>query len=187
MTGNHISTQHYEVKDELSQRVELIRRNVKNLLKIAKRDSWVCDRFPYTHRMCLNFSINFLDLAIQKSNLPFLATNYEQVTKFLQGYVDNELNFNSDDTCKNNCEDYTKTQHTQCSDKTLCAENRNTDLVVCSGEIRDCKEIDSDEIEVCFSDNSTRRYHYLKYDDGTVNGKKPSTECSSINHVIFNI
>lgn len=71
MTGNRISTQHYEVKDELSQRVELIRRNVKNLLKIAKRDSWVCDRFPYTHRMCLNFSINFLDLAIQKSNLPF--------------------------------------------------------------------------------------------------------------------
>lgn len=34
---------------ELNDRVDLIRRNVRNLLKIAKRDSWVCDRFPFTH------------------------------------------------------------------------------------------------------------------------------------------
>lgn len=37
------------VKDELSNRVDVIQRNVKNLLKIAKRDSWLCDRQPKLH------------------------------------------------------------------------------------------------------------------------------------------
>lgn len=48
-TGNYVSSQSYNAKDELDRRVELIRRNVKNLLKIAKRDSWVCDRYPHAH------------------------------------------------------------------------------------------------------------------------------------------
>lgn len=114
-----------------------------------------------------------------------LATEgYAQVTKFLQGYVDNELNFNQEDTCKNNCEDYTNIEHIRCADKTLCAQNRRQDLVVCSGQIRDCRQIPSDEIEVCYTDNTIRRYHYLKYSDGKVHGNKPSTECSSINQVI---
>lgn len=37
------------VKDELFNRVDVIQRNVKNLLKIAKRDSWLCDRQPKLH------------------------------------------------------------------------------------------------------------------------------------------
>lgn len=37
------------VKDELFARVEVIKRNVKNLLKIVKRDSWICDRQPEEH------------------------------------------------------------------------------------------------------------------------------------------
>lgn len=49
VTGSHVSSQPYNAKDELDRRVELIRRNVKNLLKIAKRDSWVCDRYPHAH------------------------------------------------------------------------------------------------------------------------------------------
>lgn len=43
VAGNHIASQPYDAKTELDGRVDLIRRNVKNLLKIAKRDSWVCD------------------------------------------------------------------------------------------------------------------------------------------------
>lgn len=38
-----------DLKEQLFDRVEKIRRNVKNLLKIARRDSWVCERFPYIH------------------------------------------------------------------------------------------------------------------------------------------
>ncbi|XP_055307895.1 uncharacterized protein LOC129572010 isoform X2 [Sitodiplosis mosellana] len=157
--GNNFSSTSYYVKDELFRRVDLIKRNVKNLLKIAKRDSWVCDRFPYLH-----------------------ADGYTQVIKFLQGYIDNELNLNQEDTCQNNCEDFTSTRHVRCADKTLCTQNRNDELVVCNGKIRDCTEIPSEEVEVCFAENTLKRYHYLKYSDGNVHGSKPATECSSINH-----
>ncbi|XP_031638450.1 uncharacterized protein LOC116350692 [Contarinia nasturtii] len=158
--SNVVSSQRpYYVKDELDLRVDLIRRNVKNLLKIAKRDSWVCDRFPYVH-----------------------VDEYIQVTKFLQGYVDNELNFNQEDTCKNTCEDFTNTNHVRCADKTLCAQNRNTDLVVCNGQIRDCQEIPSEDVEVCYGNDTFQRYHYLKYSDGKMHGSKPRTGCSQINH-----
>lgn len=119
---------------------------------------------------------------------------YAQVTKFLQGYVDNELNFNQEDTCQYNCEDFKLTQNVRCADKTLCAQNftrsgsfgwpKRREVAVCHGQVRDCKQISSDDIEVCYSDNSIRRYHYLKYVDGTVHGSKPSTECTSINYVI---
>lgn len=49
MKGNEISSTPYNLKRELDNRVEQIRRNVKNLLKIARRDSWICEHFPYTH------------------------------------------------------------------------------------------------------------------------------------------
>lgn len=66
-TGNQISSLPYNAKDELNQRVDLIRRNVKNLLKIAKRDSWVCDRFPYTHGRNMIFSTIFVSKTKIKS------------------------------------------------------------------------------------------------------------------------
>lgn len=192
-TGTPILQQPHEVKDALFHRVDLIRRNVKNLLKIAKRDTWVCDRFPYTpHGEAKHFD---LILEFEKISLficIFLAVSgYDQVTKFLQGYLDNELNFNDEETCTNKCEDYTQTRHVRCADKTLCTQNRNENVAVCSGEIRDCREIDSEDIQVCFADNAAvRRYHYFKYGDGQVHGRKPNlndsvTECSSIKQVIL--
>lgn len=112
------------------------------------------------------------------------AESYEQITKFLQGYIDNELNFNQDDTCTNNCEDFTKTEHVRCADKTLCAQNRRHDVAVCSGSVRDCKELNNDDIQICYGDSDLRRYHYLKYSNGEQYGLKPKTQCSSINDVM---
>lgn len=44
-TGNQIYQPllSLNAKDELKKRIELIQRNVKNLLRIAKQDAWVCD------------------------------------------------------------------------------------------------------------------------------------------------
>lgn len=176
------------MKVELSRRIDSIKRNVKNLLKIAKRDSWVCDRGPSKHGKIFP-STTFFKIKFSKwvNNfiLCFSASDYEQVTKFLQGYIDNELNFSEEDTCTNNCEDFTKTQHVRCAEKTLCTQNRRQDLVVCGGEVRDCKQIQNDDIEVCYSDNEPRRYHYVKYSDGKMLGTKPAKECSSINQVFY--
>lgn len=110
---------------------------------------------------------------------------YEQVTKFLQGYIDNELNFNQEDTCTKNCEDFTKADHVRCADKTLCAQNQKQDVAVCSGNIRECTELNDDDVQICYGDSDIKRYHYLKYSSGKEYGTKPTTQCSSINHVIF--
>lgn len=102
----------------------------------------------------------------------------------LSGYIDHELNFNNESTCTNTCEDYTNAKHVRCEEKTLCAQNRNTDVAVCSGDIRDCEELDGDDVEICYGDTEDQRYHYLKYIDGTQYGKlPPDTNCSSNNYV----
>lgn len=57
-------------------------------------------------------------------------------------------------------------------------------MAVCSGSVRDCKELNNDDIQICYGDSDLRRYHYLKYSDGKQYGLKPKTQCSSINDVI---
>lgn len=99
--------------------------------------------------------------------------------------VDNEVNLSEEDTCQNNCGDFTLTRHVRCAEKTLCAENSRNELAVCNGVIRDCKEIPGDRIEVCYTDVPIRRYNLLMSDDGKLYGTKYElTECSSINYVI---
>lgn len=101
----------------------------------------------------------------------------------LLGYIDHELNFNDEGTCTNTCEDYTNTKHIRCESNTLCAQNRNPDVPVCAGDVRDCKELSDDDVHVCFGDTEQRRYHSLKYEDGTQYGQEPSTNCASKNYV----
>lgn len=109
---------------------------VKNLLETSKRDIWRCDPNHYS------------------------VGNYETITNFLQGYVDNEVNLNPDGTCQNACSDYRTTENYGCYDGTYCAqkpEGAERDRVVCKGTIVDCQFIGSD-LNVC----STVRFH-LKY------------------------
>lgn len=104
---------------------------------------------------------------------------------FFNSIVDNELNLSEEDTCQNNCEDFTLTRHVRCADKTLCAENRRNELAVCNGVIRNCKELPSERIEVCYTDNPIRRMNFLMESNGKVYGSKPEkTVCSSVNYVI---
>lgn len=116
---------------------------------------------------------------INKQQNGYFAASYgyDQLTNFLQGYIDNELNFNDEDTCSNNCEDYTKTKNIQCANKTLCAEvDKHRDLTVCLGDVRDCVEVASIDVEVCHSNSAIRRYNYFKYSHGKFYGLKPSAE-----------
>lgn len=47
---------------------------------------------------------------------------FEQVTEFLGGVIDNEVNLNPDGTCQNTCEDYKITKNHICYDGTYCAD-----------------------------------------------------------------
>lgn len=102
---------------------------VKHLLQYSKRDIWRCDPNHYT------------------------VGTYEEITNFLQGYLDNEVNLNPDGTCRNTCDDYGVTENHMCYDGTYCAqkpEGSERDRAICRGKIVDCQFLGAD-LNVCSS------------------------------------
>lgn len=84
-----------------------------------------------------------------KNCLPFTAI-YHQITRFIQGYVDNEVNLNADHSCKQTCADYKNTKSYGCEEKTMCAEYAHIDQAStrCTGTIYNCDYVD-DDLTVC--------------------------------------
>lgn len=73
--------------------------------------------------------------------------SYTQITNFLQGFIDNEVNLNTDASCSSTCSDYRQTKHYHCAAGTLCAEV--SQAPTCNGVVRECEEIDDSEIDIC--------------------------------------
>lgn len=76
---------------------------------------------------------------------------YHQITRFIQGYIDNEVNLNADKSCKQTCSDYKITKNFGCAEKTLCNEYSHIDeaSMRCKGTIYNCDFVDDDVISVC--------------------------------------
>lgn len=117
----------------------------------------------------------------------FAAHSYDQVTNFLQGYVDNELNLNTDDSCTKNCVDYTKTKNYLCAPETVCGETPvgQRPLSVCKGDVRDCVDLGDIDTNVCHSAEPTRRYNFLQYSNGHSIGleQTPDWRCELVSKV----
>lgn len=64
---------------------------------------------------------------------------YDQITRLLQGYIENEVDMNPDGTCRENCPYYTLTRNYGCFKDQFCAKQ-----TPCKGRIIDCQYIDSD-------------------------------------------
>lgn len=78
-----------------------------------------------------------------------VSPEYEEVTNFLQGFIDNEVNLNIDQSCTRTCFDYVETKQYGCHNDTLCGRNDvATKVNVCKGTVRDCRFIESD-VEIC--------------------------------------
>lgn len=73
-----------------------------------------------------------------------------EITNFLQGYIDAEVNLNADGSCALTCGDYQSTKHYACNLGTLCSELKpeNRALIGCKGKVRGCHNLD-DSISVC--------------------------------------
>lgn len=85
------------------------------------------------------------------------------MTKFLQGFVDNEANLNPESSCSSQCNDYKQTKHFQCETGTLCdTEERDDPNLRCNGILRECSEIDSSELVLCLNYVSVDRNDYRK-------------------------
>lgn len=66
---------------------------------------------------------------------------YIQVTKFLQGFVENEADLHKNSSCRKNCGDYqsVKPKTKNCQEKTNCLRKD-----ICEGQILNCTFFDSD-------------------------------------------
>lgn len=95
-----------------------------------------------------------------------------QVTKLLQGYVDNEVNLNPTNDCKKTCPDYTLTKNYQCYNGSLCDPAREDPYIrKCSGNVVNCQFFEGD-MKICPSIvDRSRNYNYITLSSGATLGK----------------
>lgn len=73
------------------------------------------------------------------------SATYYQITRFIQGYVDNEVNIDPEASCSGTCADFTRTRSYDCQSGTLCGE-QHIDRVStrCNGTVLNCDYVDGD-------------------------------------------
>nr|XP_032517092.1 uncharacterized protein LOC116769964 isoform X2 [Danaus plexippus plexippus] len=131
-------------RQRYSERTSRTAAAARSALAMAKRDLYRCD--PQQHKE---------------------GETYAEVTRLLQGYIENEVNMNSDQTCKENCAFYTLAEQHSCYDeKMFCSQQPK-----CKGRIISCQYIDSDMWICKASKNSIRRYEWIEYENGRTLGK----------------
>ncbi|XP_064536031.1 uncharacterized protein LOC135426708 [Drosophila montana] len=113
---------------------------LRQVLAHTGRIYWRCDPKPREH---------------------VLGKTYDEITRLMQGYVENEINLNTESSCYQSCEDYQDVRVTGCQKNEFC-----NDQPKCAGRVHSCQFVDSD-MDVCQSyGNSSRRYEFIHYDNG---------------------
>lgn len=116
-----------ELRETYLERTRKVQETVRHLLDTSSRESWKCDPNRWS------------------------VGQYEEVTRLLQGYVDNEVNLNPSNDCKKSCSDYKQTKHYTCFNDTYCSkEDVKEEMAVCKGTVVDCQFIGSD-MNICAS------------------------------------
>lgn len=126
-SGNYRQTAQ-KLREEYLDRTHQTQDIARHFLEYSKRDIWRCDPNRYT------------------------VGTYEEVTNFLQGYLDNEANLNPENSCQSTCEDYTVTENYGCFEDTYCAlkPEKERERAICKGKIVNCEFLGSD-LNVCSS------------------------------------
>jgi len=92
---------------------------------------------------------------------------YLQITKLLQGFIENEVDMNDRGTCKASCSEYTFTSNKGCYKNLFCEKQPK-----CEGRIFDCQFFNADAW-VCMSEKEEkRRYDWVEYENGILLGDK---------------
>jgi len=92
---------------------------------------------------------------------------YLEVTKLLQGYIENEVDMNERNSCQSQCSTYTITESKSCYKDGFCAKQP-----ACKGRIFDCQFYHADAWVCMSEDSDKRRYDWVEYEDGTLLGAK---------------
>jgi len=90
-----------------------------------------------------------------------------QVTRLLQGYIENEVDMSPTQNCKSECSAYNYAESNSCFKDLFCAKQPK-----CKGRIFDCQFFNADAW-VCMADGSEgRRYDWVEYENGIQLGNK---------------
>ncbi|KAM3962659.1 uncharacterized protein ACR2FA_003285 [Aphomia sociella] len=120
----------------------------RRALTLAKRELYRCDPIEHVE-----------------------GKTYDQVTRLLQGYIENEVDMNSENTCSKNCDYYKVASNHGCFKDQFCSRQPR-----CGGIIVECQFVES-HMTVCLAGTrSHRRYEWIEYYNGKMLGKK--TECN---------
>ncbi|XP_068146560.1 uncharacterized protein [Drosophila tropicalis] len=97
-----------------------------------------------------------------------LGKTYDEITRLLQGYLENEVNLNENQQCWSTCNDYYDTQQLGCyqPEEEYCGKQKK-----CNGRLYNCRYIDSDMWICPGAENSTHRYKHIEFESGTILGK----------------
>lgn len=144
--GNFV-TEANLMRRRFEDRTNQARLLLQQIMEQASREYWRCDPERSQHKE---------------------GESFVQITRLLQGYVENEVNLNRNDTCRKDCAYYSSdVKQAQCKKDMYC-----TKQLICSGKIYDCEFIDS-AMWICpAANNSDRRYEYIEYENGMVFGQK---------------
>lgn len=116
-----------DLRGKYLERTARVQEQVKYLLDTSNRDVWKCDPDVWS------------------------IGTYEEVTRLLQGYIDNEVNLNAENNCKSTCTDYKQTRHHVCQNGTYCSlPDAGAERAICKGTIVDCDFFGSD-MNICES------------------------------------
>ncbi|KFB41985.1 AGAP000385-PC-like protein [Anopheles sinensis] len=138
-----------ERKLEMQTRLNRTQDLLHRVMQQTRSDYWRCDPEQGKHRE---------------------NVTYVQFTRLLQGYIENEVDMNADNTCRETCAHYQygHEQH-QCYKELYCAKQPK-----CAGRIYECEYIDSDMTICPAAPGSQRRYEYIEYENGELRGRKLS-------------
>lgn len=104
---------------------------IPKLMARGKTNVWTCD--PRSH---------------------VKGVTYDEVTRLLQGFIENEVNLNRENTCTQTCDFYEVANGTCTTDKEekvlFCARQK-----MCYGTILDCQFVEAD-MSVCLSVSSLK-------------------------------
>lgn len=133
-----------QMQEMFKNRINRHRHSTEQLMKLAGRDFWRCD--PNRHEE---------------------GKTFLQITRLLQGYVENEVNMNLGSSCTHSCSYFNwGVRQTQCYKGGYCSKQH-----MCAGRLYDCEFIDS-TMQICpAAESSNRRYKYIQYENGNVLGQ----------------
>lgn len=113
--GNFTKESHL-LRQRFEDRVEKTQKVMRKVMERADRSVWRCD--PRHH---------------------IEGETFITVTRLLQGYIENEVDMNNDNTCRENCAAYQFTETFSCYKELFCARQPK-----CSGKLLNCQFFDSD-------------------------------------------